>query len=267
MGRPRIHDDATRTKLLLAAEHLAESEGLSAVSVRRLASKTGLSTRAVYSTFGSMEGLIDALGALAFHWACDQIELIPETDDPVSDVVEAMVQVFRRLVVERTVIFQIGLHSETRDGANPLINEAAGRAQQLAARKVGRFLRPELVRDAVLGIDAICEGLAALELRGNFDADRDPDETWRTVLSTYLAGMVLRPKSRESSSLSPRLRDGEYSVDGGGDGGGGVETVLGARELVGDDPVGVGKKHPAADYRLRRPSAAQEIGPDRPPEL
>lgn len=192
MGRPKIHDDATRTKLLLAAEHLAESEGLSAVSLRRLAAETGLSTRAVYSTFGSKDGLIDALGALAFDWVCDQIELMPETDDPAHDVVEAMAYVFRRLVVERTVIFQIGMQSETRDDANPLIREAAERAQQLARRKIERFLPSQLVRDAVLGIDAICEGLAALELRGNFDADRDPAETWRSVLSTYLAGLTRR---------------------------------------------------------------------------
>lgn len=192
MGRPKIHDDATGAKLLLAAEKLAESGGVDSVSLRRLAAETGLSTRAVYSTFGSKDGLIDALGALAFDWLRDEIELLPETSDPAHDLIEAVVQVFRRLVIERTVIFDIGYQTETRDGAHPLIREAAERALQPLRRKVARLVPSELVRDAVLGMDAICEGLAALELRGNFDADRDPEETWRSVISTYVAGLTGR---------------------------------------------------------------------------
>ncbi len=194
MGRPKIHDDATRATLLLAAENLAESDGLSAVSLRRLAAETGLSTRAAYSTFGSKAGLIDALGALAFDWLRDEVQQMPETDDPARDLVDIAVQVFRRLVIEHTVIFQIGYQTETRDGANPLIREAAERALQPLRRKVQRVVPPELVRDAVLGIGALCEGLAALELRGNFDADRDPIETWRSVLSTYVAGLARRER-------------------------------------------------------------------------
>jgi AcrR family transcriptional regulator len=190
MGRPKLHDEATRARLLLAAEAIAEGDGLGALSLRRLAAETGLSTRAVYSTFGSKDGLIDALGALAFDWLKDQAELIPETGDPGFDLVQAAVHVFRRLVVERTVIFQIGFQTETRDGANPLIREAADRALPTFTRRVARIVPPEQVRDAVLGFDAICEGLAALELRGNFEADRDPDETWRSVLSTYVAGLA-----------------------------------------------------------------------------
>jgi AcrR family transcriptional regulator len=189
MGRPKIHDDATRATLLRAAENLAESEGLSAVSLRRLAAETGLSTRAAYSTFGSKAGLIDALGALAFDWLGDQVQQMPETDDPARDLVETA-QIFRRLVIEHTVIFQIGFQAETRDTANPLIRRATERALKQLRRKVERVVPPERVRDAVLGISALSEGLAAHELRGSFDADRDPIETWRSVLSTHVAGLA-----------------------------------------------------------------------------
>jgi AcrR family transcriptional regulator len=189
MGRPKIHDDATRATLLRVAETVAEDEGIGAVSLRRLAAETGLSTRAAYSTFGSKAGLIDALGALAFEWLRDEVESMPETDDPARDLVEIAVGVFRRLVIEHTVIFQIGYQTETRDGANPLIRAAAERALEPLRRKVARVVGPGQVRDAVLGIGALCEGLAALELRGNFDADRDPVQTWRSALSTHVAGL------------------------------------------------------------------------------
>ncbi|MCL2769508.1 MAG: TetR family transcriptional regulator [Solirubrobacterales bacterium] len=190
MGRPKIHDDATRATLLRAAENLAESEGLSAVSLRRLATETGLSTRAAYSTFGSKAGLIDALGALAFDWLADQVRRMPETDDPARDLVETA-QIFRRLAIEHTVIFQTGFQSESRDSANPLIRRAAARALGQLTRRVERVVPPERVRDTVLGISALCEGLATHELRGSFDAGRDPVETWRAMLSTHVAG--LRP--------------------------------------------------------------------------
>ena len=193
MGRPKIHDDTTHAILLGAAEDLAEREGLSAISLRRLAAETGLTTRAAYSTFGSKSGLIDALGALAFDWLGDRTRQMPETDDPAGDLVEAAVQVFRRLAIEHTVIFQIGFQREARDGANPLIQQAADRALQSLRRKVERVVPPQRSRDAVLGISALCEGLAVHELRGSFDADRDPVETWRSVLSTHIAGLA-RPE-------------------------------------------------------------------------
>jgi len=190
MGRPKVHDEATRATLLRAAENLAETEGLSAVSLRRLAAETGLSTRAAYSTFGSKAGLIDALGALAFEWLGDQVQQMPETDDPARDLVETG-QIYRRLAIEHTVIFRIGYQSETRDMANPLIRRAAERALEQLRRKVERVVPPERVRNAVLDISALCEGLAAHELRGSFDADRDPVQTWRSALSTHVAGLAL----------------------------------------------------------------------------
>ena len=54
MGRPREHDAGTAAALLDAAERIVESEGLAALSVRRVADEVGTTTRAVYSLFGSM---------------------------------------------------------------------------------------------------------------------------------------------------------------------------------------------------------------------
>ena len=46
MGRTRVHDEATAAALLQAAEKIAETEGLQALTVRRVAEKTGTTTRA-----------------------------------------------------------------------------------------------------------------------------------------------------------------------------------------------------------------------------
>lgn len=205
MGRPKVHDEATRATLLSAAERLAEEEGLDAVSLRRLAAQTELSTRAVYSTFGSKDAIVDALGARAFDWLLDEIERFPTTGDAVEDLIELAVRVFRRLAIEHTAIFKLGFALETRDGANPQTAAAAERALEPLIRALSRVVtHPAQVRDAVLGFDAICEGLAMLELRGNFDTDRDPEMAWRSTLSTFVAGVQ---RQRHGSTRSVRDRD------------------------------------------------------------
>ena len=72
MGRPRLHDDATREALLGAAEALVEAGGPGALSVRAAADTIGTSTRAVYSIFGSKEGLLSALAQRSFELLRDK---------------------------------------------------------------------------------------------------------------------------------------------------------------------------------------------------
>ena len=53
MARPNKHDATTREALLDAAETLLAVGGPDAVSVRSVADAVAVSTRAVYSVFGS----------------------------------------------------------------------------------------------------------------------------------------------------------------------------------------------------------------------
>ena len=66
MGRPREHNEATATALLEAAERTVQAAGLEALSVRGVADDVGTTTRAVYTLFGSKDGLLVALGTRAF---------------------------------------------------------------------------------------------------------------------------------------------------------------------------------------------------------
>ena len=66
MGRPRLHDETTAAALLDAAEEIAETEGLQALTVRRVADRTGTTTRAVYTSLGSKQALVSGLGVRAF---------------------------------------------------------------------------------------------------------------------------------------------------------------------------------------------------------
>src|SRR5258708_40264895 len=89
MGRPKLHDDGTAAALLAAAERTAQQHGLDALSVRGVAAAVGTTTRAVYSLFGSKDGLIVALGAHSFDVLRTALQALPTPDDPPAHPVGA----------------------------------------------------------------------------------------------------------------------------------------------------------------------------------
>src|SRR5689334_15500918 len=106
MGRPREHDASTKQALLEAAEQqLGRGEPL---SVRSVADAVGTTTRAVYSLFGSMDGLHQALIARGFDEIRRRAEALPRTDEPGEDLVRAGVEVFRGFVVAHPNLFRLG---------------------------------------------------------------------------------------------------------------------------------------------------------------
>jgi AcrR family transcriptional regulator len=74
-----------RDRLLLAAREKVEAEGPEALRARSLTAQVGTSTQSLYTLFGGMPGLIDALVAAGFDEFADFVEAIPESDDPVAD--------------------------------------------------------------------------------------------------------------------------------------------------------------------------------------
>ena len=96
MGRPREHDEATRAALLEATERLVARGGAAALSVRAVAEEAGTTTRAVYSLFGSKDGLlVDAIARRAFEFLHAEIGKLEETDDPAADLVAVGVRAYR----------------------------------------------------------------------------------------------------------------------------------------------------------------------------
>lgn len=74
-----------RQQLVEAGIQILERDGLAALSARKLANETGSSTMAVYTYFGGMSGLIDAIASEAFVRFTVALTEVPQTDDPVAD--------------------------------------------------------------------------------------------------------------------------------------------------------------------------------------
>jgi AcrR family transcriptional regulator len=198
MGRPKLHDRHTAELLLHAAERIVESDGLAALTLRRLADDTGVSTRAVYSVFGSKDALIAALGGKAFDWLGDRLAAMPPTDDPVADLVAAGADAFRRLVIEHSALFQIGVQATWPDEICAAIAVSANAAWQHVMARMNRLADRDLLggrtaQQAAVEFHAMCEGLAAMEARGllrSMTGDADAAVVWREGLSALVSGFA-----------------------------------------------------------------------------
>jgi AcrR family transcriptional regulator len=206
MGRPREHDERIALALLEAAERTIQDGGLDAVSVRGLAEEVGTTTRAVYSLFGSKDGLLVALGARAFEMLGAAIRALPATPDPAGDLIEAGVRVFRPFAIGHPILFRIGVQRALVAPELAARFEAArlgalaGLEARLARLKRAGLLDGRTVQQSGCQFHALCEGLADMELREALPK-RQEERIWRDALAALVAGLAVpaRPKQRQSA--------------------------------------------------------------------
>jgi AcrR family transcriptional regulator len=74
-----------RARLLEAALRSLEDAGPEALQARKLTAEIGTSTQAVYTLFGGMPGLFEAIVADGFDRFARHVAAAPETGDPVAD--------------------------------------------------------------------------------------------------------------------------------------------------------------------------------------
>ena len=158
-----------------------------------------VSTRAVYSLFGSKEGLlVDALAQEAYTLLADGMEKQNETDDPVADLVELGISLYRqKFVVEHPGLYRIAFQRVVPDfRAGPELTAARERALAGLMGKIQRvadagLLGSTSVRDGAVAFNAMAEGLANSELRGttlSILPQGDEERAWRDALAALVRG-------------------------------------------------------------------------------
>jgi len=203
MARPVKHGEATRDALLDAAELLLAG-GADAVSVREVAEHVGVSTRAVYTAFGSMPGLMGALSARGFDRLTHLVQQTPVTDDPLADLA-TVGRAFRQFAIERPHLFRItfdrvspGIY--TQPEAGPALQHAYQTLEAFVDRALASgHLRPRPPAEIVFMFHSICCGLASNELSmapppvgatfWSMIADTDIASLWDTALTAFVDGL------------------------------------------------------------------------------
>ena len=111
MARPA--DPAVRPALLEAAAAVLATDGLGALSVRRLAAEVGASTQAVYTHFDGKDDLVVAVVREAFARLAAELDGVGQTDDPLADLA-AMGDAYRRNALANRHLYRVMF------GLNPL---------------------------------------------------------------------------------------------------------------------------------------------------
>jgi AcrR family transcriptional regulator len=194
MGRPREHDDATRARLLQAAEHLSATKGFEAITVRAVAEEAGTTTRAVYALFGSKQGLEQALHEAMFTRLRDLMQACPRSDDPRQDLL-VLALAYRRWAVERPERYALAIHRFVGQPERPRSEEGVAASRDALdelrravrrCRDAGQLradLEPE---EIVTQLRAVVHGLAEFENLGRLEPE--PERQWRAALSALFDG-------------------------------------------------------------------------------
>ena len=192
MGRRREHDEKTAAALLDAAERIVAEQGIDALSLREVARDAGTTTRAIYSLFGSKDGLLGALGVRAFNLLQREIEALPASDQPSDDLIEVAL-IYRRFALEHPALFSIAFH-RADPAIWPRFRAAAVDALAVLDKRFEPLADADLlggrsVSEASTQFRALGEGAAWTELRGN-PLPPDPERFWRNAFHALITGFT-----------------------------------------------------------------------------
>ncbi|XVV03079.1 TetR/AcrR family transcriptional regulator [Actinosynnema sp. CA-248983] len=193
MPRPKTHDDALRVRLLDRAGELLSTEGPGALSLRRLAADVNTSTTAVYSLFGGKPALLDALYEEAFRRFGDRLAALPETDDPIEDIVRIGLTYRDSALADPQ--FYLVMFSKVVPNFTPSeeTNAAAAETFTPLVANVGRAVDQGLFVDAphehiALAMWGMVHGLVSLELNGNLPPGVEIAPAYERAIRAHIDG-------------------------------------------------------------------------------
>ncbi len=194
MARPRLHDDALRTRLLEVTSLVISSDGDGAVTVRKVAAEAGTSASAVYALFGSREALVEAVSDEGFRRFAEHLAAVGQSDDPATDLRD-LGRAYRRFALADPHFYRVMFYR----GVSPADSEPASAVDRPTFRvlhdAVARALDgapPEHVLSAAVGLWGLVHGLVSLELAGLLPGDEGAreaafDQAGGTVASALLS--------------------------------------------------------------------------------
>jgi AcrR family transcriptional regulator len=192
MGRPREHDEDTRQALLAAAAHVMDSEGVPALTARRLADEAGVTTRAIYSLFGGMDGVLTELFRFGAEDMVARHEAVPRAADGAEEILP-LALAYRAGARARPESYSL-IYERCAPNFRPpeeavaLLWRCNTRVEDAVRRALA--LRGMPTRDAeriTRGLWGTVHGHASLELRGMLGPPRRAEAVWRCTITAIVA--------------------------------------------------------------------------------
>ncbi|SDY16402.1 DNA-binding transcriptional regulator, AcrR family [Amycolatopsis xylanica] len=174
-----------RSRLVDAAVHLLAEGGPEALQARKVAAEVGASTMAVYTHFGGMGELVEAVAREGFRRLRDNLGRIPPGDDPVADIF-VKAYAYRHTAVEHPQLYAVTFGLSAPGGKRAAIKgvadltdanseegrEALSHIVDASARAIeaGRFRQAEPLEVASQLWSGV-HGYVTLEIAGHFGED------------------------------------------------------------------------------------------------
>ncbi|GAA2612506.1 TetR/AcrR family transcriptional regulator [Actinomadura fulvescens] len=210
--------EGPRERLVDAAIRLLERDGPEGLNARELAGAIGASTMAVYTHFGGMAGVHEAVMRESFVRFGRRLRDVPRTDDPVTDLL-ALGLAYREYALARPQLYRF-MFGITAPGAGPMIGHdltTEGTPTELAEVNATFGQVVELVRRAmdagrirsgepatIAGqVWSMIHGYVLLEIVGVFGDDgRGVTEILAPHAANLLVGLGDRREAVERSAMS-----------------------------------------------------------------
>ncbi|ODR11810.1 hypothetical protein BHQ15_01055 [Mycolicibacillus koreensis] len=164
----------TRARLIDAGMDLLQREGPEALQARKLSAEIGASTMAVYTHFGGMTGLLDALVAESFRQFGAALAAAPTTEDPVADFF-VMGYAYRQFALRSPQRYRLmfGLAAPQLSTAVTTDTPVAAATFEQLVTAVGRLLETGQLRaddpvDVAGRVWSLVHGIVLLEIVGAF---------------------------------------------------------------------------------------------------
>jgi AcrR family transcriptional regulator len=167
-AKATYHHGDLRAACVRAAMELLEEGGRSALSLRAVARRAGVSTAAPYRHYADREALVSAVAAVGYHELAVRLAAAhpaPSTPEQLSSVAVAYVE----FAIERPALFRI-MFGEPCDRDNEERLSATAAVSAYVREIVARSFPGADAEALATAIWALVHGLASLHLDGKLDA-------------------------------------------------------------------------------------------------
>jgi AcrR family transcriptional regulator len=203
-----------RRRLLDVALARLEGSGPEVLRARELTAEIGASTQALYTLFGGMPGLIEAVVADAFGRFADHVDAVPEGEDTVADFF-AKGWAYAEWALAHPQLYRLmfgltggGLrqHAGLEMTVAGTVNRSpeAQRAQDVLVRSIGRVVDSGRIRpiDPFIASSqflSATHGYLLLEIAGVFSSTGDRLEVLRSIGTNLMVGLGDEPEAAHRS--------------------------------------------------------------------
>jgi AcrR family transcriptional regulator len=209
---------STRDRLVAGALTVLERDGPAAVQARILANEIGASTMAVYTHFGGMPKLIEAVMREGLVRFAAHVRRVPRTADPMADLIAGGLA-YGEFALQHPQLYRLlfgltdlgGVHKFSADAATPWDLAEGVDALSVLVRAVERVIeagriRPQQPTPAATQILSATHGFVLLAMTGFIDLQGIQDVMFPMTISLIVGLGDTRRRAERSLAAAMQAR-------------------------------------------------------------